>query len=95
MLREIIENVDIPYNNWKTEKEKLEQGVEDAESKLLTLAGKNKGGLVPEEIRTSREYISANKIFKDAFNALREFNRTSPKVFLGRERSEYRNMRGY
>jgi len=83
MVREIIENLneEADYSFWKVNKGTLEDDVDNMEKSLKDIAGVTNGGLVPEKIRTSKEYIKADQMFRRAFKKLQDFNKKSPKAF--------------
>jgi len=92
MIRKILESVGPSYEIWKLNKQTLEDNVDIREKVLLSITGKTNGGVLPEKIRTSKEYQEANKNFKKAFKELQDFNKKSPKEFQKRFRKE---TRGY
>jgi len=95
MIRKIIENISKDYEEWKETKQEIEMRVDSSEKELKKITGNTNGGILSDEIRTSSEYKTVKKKFDAAFNDLRNFNKNSPKDFLKKERSEYRNKRSY
>ena len=87
-LKSLLEEQD--FTIWKVNKSTLEDDVDLFDKELNNIAGDTKGGLVPEEIRTSDEYKSAKDRFNRAFKKLQDFNKSAPKGFLKKASKEAR-----
>ncbi len=82
---------DTVYDSWKKNIESIEKEVDDNEKILISITGKTNGGLVPEEVRTSKEYIEANRNFSQSFKKLQNYNKNSPVDFKRQRSKESRN----
>lgn len=87
-LKKLNETQD--FSIWKVNKATLEDNVDTLDAALKKVAGDNKGGLVPDEIKSSDEYKEADSKFKKAFKELQDFNKASPKGFLSKASKEAR-----
>ena len=93
MLREIIENNLLSYDDWKTAKDDLNTVVDIIGAKLDSNPT-GEMGLTPDKIRKSKKYKQLDQDFKDIFKKLQDFNKKSPKEFKRREAKERRANRG-
>jgi hypothetical protein len=93
MFREILETTTPDFSVWKVNKSTLEDEVDRLDKALKNIVGNTNGGLVPDVIRTSKEYEKANAMFKKAFKKLQDFNKQAPKGFLKKLSKESRIRR--
>lgn len=89
-FKEFLNEEKISYEDWKKLSIEMNSKVDDADKILKSVAGDNKGGLVPDDILKSKEYQDAKKVYSLAFKALQTFNKNSPKEFMRKASKEYR-----
>lgn len=92
-FREIVEAV-MSYEDWVLKYAELDKLVNDADKKLKDAAGKHPGGLVPDEVSSSKEFKDASNMFNKTNSAFKAFIKASDKKYMKRQSQEYRANRG-
>ena len=92
ILEELNESEE-EYQKWKKESDELNAVSDKTSAALRKIAGDNKGGTVPADVKSSAEFKAAKRAFDVAFQALRNFNQKSPKEFQKRSAAERRANR--
>ena len=79
------------YEEWIALAEKLAVSMDKASDALKDQTPNDlKGGLVPDEIKSSSGYVKAKKAYDKAFKLVQNHNKDATKGFLKRRSTDYR-----